>query len=125
MANLQGSPGSLWIEARRSGIDTHRVMMLVDSGVSNSASRDVRVVPATLRPAGETETELVLQLMDLIGRGSRHLSAADRRDVEILLDKISNLRSGTAMAQGTSGHVMVYRLHLLASTGVSAKALSP
>ena len=124
MANLQSSPGTLWIEAKRSGIDTHTVMMLVDSGVPNSAGRDVRVVPATLRLGDETETELVLQLLDIVDRGIRNLSASDRRSAETLLGKISDLRS-RVMAEGTSGHVMVYRLHLLASTGVSAKALSP
>lgn len=124
MANLQRSPGSLWIEARRTGIDTHTVMMLVDSGVRNSAGQDVRAVPATLRLGDETETELALELMGVINRGGR-LSASDRRYAEALLGKISDLRSSRALAEGTRGHVVVYRLHLVASTGVSAKVLNP
>jgi hypothetical protein len=129
MANLQGSPGTFWIEARRSGIDTQPVMMLVDSGARDSAARDVRAVPASLRLGDETEAELVLKLLGVMDRGGRlmdlrSMPESDRRYAETLLDKISDLRS-RAMAQGTTGHLMVYRLRLFASTGVSAKVLNP
>jgi hypothetical protein len=126
MANLQGSAGTFFIEGRRSGIDTQPVMMSVDSGAFGASAREPRIVPASLRLGDETEADLLLQLLGVMDRGGRRmdLSPADRRYAEELLDRIGELRS-RAVAQGTSGHVMVYRLHLVASTNVSAKALNP
>jgi hypothetical protein len=127
MANLQGSPGSLWVEATRSGIDTQPGLFLVDSGVRGSGGRDVRVVPASLRLGDDTEADLVFKLLGVLDRGGmdlREMTEADRQYAESLLDRIGDLRS-RAMAEGRSGHLMVYRLHLVASTSVSAKALTP
>ena len=127
MDNLQGSPGSLWVEAKRSGIDSQPGLFLVDSGMRGSGGRDVRVVPASLRLGDDTEADLVFALLGVIDRHGmdlRAMSEEDRLYAESLLDKISDLRS-RAMLDGRSGHLLVYRLHLVASTSVSAKMLTP
>jgi hypothetical protein len=129
MSNLQGSPGTLWIEGRRSGLDARPEMMLVDSGARSSGGAGAVVLPASLRLGGESEADLVLALLDVVDRGGRlvnlqSMPESQRRYAEGLLDQISEIRS-RAMMQGSTGHLMVYRVRLFASTGVSAKVLHP
>jgi hypothetical protein len=123
MSNLQGSPGELWIEGRRVGIDARPVMMRVGSG--RDWEESVGVVPASFRMGADTEADLVLALLGVVDRGGlTSMTKDDRLYAQQLLAQISALRT-TPMIAGPAGHLIVYRLRLAASTSVSAKMLNP
>jgi hypothetical protein len=120
--NMSNSPGSLYAEVSRPGIDGE--LMLVQLGDGEGS---IVPLPLVMRRNDE-EKQFVDALGEaLIRRGAfvqlASMPEAERRYAEWLLDNIARVRRSEP-AVGALGSLTVHRLHLVTNTDVTAKGLN-
>jgi hypothetical protein len=108
--SLMSSPGSLYAEVSREGEGEQVLLVQVDNGAPSTTP-----YPLT-SPGCEDERGLVEALVQVVSHNGRlvelaSMPAAERRQVELLLDKIARARMAAPTTVGAMGPLTVKRLY--------------
>jgi len=125
VTNLKSPAGTLLIEASQKGNDQSITLWQVENGSGTVR----RVIPVSFE-YDAAERALVSALADVVAASGRlvelsSMPEVERRYTERLLDEISRRRVGEPEFGGKSNQLNVVRIHLVTSTGVTAKSLVP